>query len=342
VKAAITSALLPALERWLQGVWWRLPEQRPPRVLRLLARLYRHLLTGRHPQRAPRPVLVVGNLIVGGAGKTPTVIALVQALQARGRRPGVISRGHGRRGDAVRLVDAHSRPVEVGDEPLLIARRTGVPLAVGRDRVAAARRLCEAHPELDLLIADDGLQHRALARQAQLIVFDERGIGNGHLLPAGPLREPMTATLPPRSVVLYNAAAPTTAWPGACVVRGLAGVRDWAGWQAGEPPSTAALQALRGRPLLAVAGIAAPERFFTMLEAAGLRIRRRPLPDHAPMQPLPWSDDEADVVITEKDAVKLQGHALGRTRVWVATLDFRLPDGLVDQLLRWLDDPNAS
>ncbi|UUX94679.1 tetraacyldisaccharide 4'-kinase [Aquabacterium sp. J223] len=332
-----------AVERWLQGVWWD-AARRPPLALRALERLYRHLLArSRHreppPRPAPRPVLVVGNLIVGGAGKTPTVIALVQALQSRGRRPGVVSRGHGRRGGAVQLVDARSRSDEVGDEPLLIARRTGVPLAVGRDRVAAARRLCQAHPELDLLIADDGLQHHALARQAQLIVFDERGIGNGHLLPAGPLREPMAAMVPPRSVVLYNAGEPTTAWPGARVARGLAGVRDWAGWQAGEPPSPAALQALRGRPLLAVAGIAAPERFFVMLEAAGLQIRRLPLPDHAPLQRLPWTDDDADVVLTEKDAVKLVGRPLGRTRVWVATLDFHLPDGLVDQLLQWLDHP---
>src|SRR5512138_1568502 len=152
----------------------------------------------RQPARAPRPLVVVGNLVAGGAGKTPTVIALVSLLRQMGRTPGVISRGYGRVAQALQLVDANSKADEVGDEPLLVHLRTRAPVAVAARRIDAARALCDAHPHVDVLIADDGLQHHALARDAQLIVFDERGVGNGLLLPAGPLREPLPEHVPER------------------------------------------------------------------------------------------------------------------------------------------------
>ncbi|MCY7316827.1 MAG: tetraacyldisaccharide 4'-kinase, partial [Rubrivivax sp.] len=195
----MTALLRDRLEALLTRHWWQPQTTVLAALLWPLSLIYRLLLLWPRPQsRAalPVPVLVVGNHVVGGAGKTPTVIALVQALQLAGRRPGVISRGHGRSTDAVRAVMPGDDAAAVGDEPLLIQRRCGVPVFVARRRIDAARALCAAHPEVDLIIADDGLQHRGLPRQAELRVFDERGVGNGHLLPAGPLREPLPRQLP--------------------------------------------------------------------------------------------------------------------------------------------------
>lgn len=335
------------LEGWLQGQW-RQPTGGASLLLRPLALLY-HLLSGLHrlqystglrrAEHAPRPVIVVGNLVVGGAGKTPTVLALVRQLQALGRRPGVISRGHGREAGDVRLVTRGSSPADVGDEPLLIHLRTAAPVAVGRDRLAAARALCQAHPEVDLLIADDGLQHHALARELQVLVFDDRGTGNGRLLPAGPLREAAPRQLPPRTLVLYTHGAASTPLPGAIGTRRLAGLTPLAGWWAGEAADPEAWSRLAGRPVWAAAGLARPEPFFAMLESHGLQLRRLPLPDHAPFTPLPWPADAEDVVVTEKDAVKLQPGRCGNARVWVATLDFDVPTDFARQLLLQLDAP---
>lgn len=292
----------------------------------------------RQAQRAPVPVLVVGNLITGGAGKTPTVLALLPRLQALGFRPGVISRGYGRQGDGLREVTRASTAAEVGDEPLLIHLRSGVPVMVGADRVAAARALCAVHPELNLLVADDGLQHHRLARDAELWVFDERGAGNGLLLPAGPMRQALPATLPPQAMVLYTAPRPSTPLPGACGQRQLGALRRLDDWWAGPPMAgnsgeADGWQALRDRPVLAAAGLARPEPFFAMLEARGLRIQRMPLPDHHGFATLPWPEGTGDVVVTEKDAVKLRPGHTGGARVWVAALDFR-PDAAFDAALR--------
>ena len=300
-----------------------------------LASLHRTLYTLglRTTGRAPVPVLVVGNLVVGGAGKTPTVMALVDLLRRQGWTPGVISRGHGRQGNSVQAVSRHSPAIDVGDEPLLIHLRTGAPVVVGRDRVAAAQALCRAHPEADLLVADDGLQHHRLHRDAAIWVFDDRGAGNGLRLPAGPLRDALPATLPPRTLVLYNADRPTTPLPGLTGPRRLVGVLTLQAWWRGErPPADGGWPALRGRPLLAAAGLARPEPFFAMLETQGLQIRHWPLPDHARFDPLPWPAGTPDVVVTEKDAVKLPPGQAGVTRVWVATLDFQPEPAFADAL----------
>lgn len=327
------------LEALLQRHWWC----RRPTLLMQALRPLSWLLAGlarllrKAPQTVPVPVVVVGNLIVGGAGKTPTALALLRALQAAGWRPGVISRGHGRRGDGVQEVRSDSTAAEVGDEPLLIHRRSGVPVWVGRQRVAVARALCAAHPAVDVLVSDDGLQHGALPRRVELIVFDERGAGNGLRLPAGPLREAMPAVLSPHQCLLYNAAAPTTALPGALARRRLGpavALADWRAGRGGQPLAT-----LRGRPLLAVAGIAAPQRFFSMLDAEGLTLQRLPLPDHHDYSTLPWPAGTTDVVTTEKDAVKLVQQHLGETRVWVVGLDFELPASLTQDVLRRLGQP---
>lgn len=324
------------LEALLQRHWWQPRRTWLAQLLRPLSWLYRGLAAraARRPARpSPVPVIVVGNLVAGGAGKTPTVIALVQALRDAGRTPGVISRGHGRSADGVRAVGAFDTAAQSGDEPTLIRRRTGVPVWVGRDRPAAAHALCAAHPDVDVLVSDDGLQHAPLARAAELVVFDERGTGNGLLLPAGPLREPMPSAWPARRRVLYNAPRPSTPVPGALAERRLGAALDLAHWHANRRSEAVPLAALRGRPLVAAAGIAAPERFFSMLEAEGLTIERLPLPDHHDFATLPWPPATPDVVVTEKDAVKLDPHAMGQTRVWVVGLDFVLPSALVADLL---------
>lgn len=326
-----------ALERWLVARWYRAPVAPSLWALWPLAGLYRALaglaaLPWRRPWRAPCPVVVVGNLVAGGAGKTPTVIALVQALQAQGRHPGVVSRGHGRKTRGTRLIAPADAAAAVGDEPWLIARRTGAPVAVGERRVDAAQALLRAHPRTDILIADDGLQHHALARDLELWVFDERGAGNGAVIPVGPLRQPMPARLPDQARVLYNAPAPSTSLPGLLARRGLAGAVELAAWHAGAAMDPAALAALQGRPLTAIAGIAAPERFFGMLRAAGLTVTACPLPDHAAFDTLPWPPGTTELVCTEKDAAKLDPLRCVGVRVWVVGLDFRLPPELIAAL----------
>lgn len=260
----------------------------------------------RQVHRMPVPVIVVGNVVAGGAGKTPVVIALVAHLQSRGLRPGVVSRGYGREDTDCRLVTPASSPREVGDEPLLIQRRTQVPVAVAASRVHAARALLDAHPALDLLICDDGLQHRALHRDIEICVFDERGVGNGFLLPAGPLREPW-----PRPVdLVLRSGAPQPGSSAHRVQRTLAahGLR--------ADGSQVALHTLAGnggqstRPLLAVAGTAQPQQFFAMLRARGLTLSRTlALPDHADFDAQQWRGEQQHTVLcTEKDAVKLWRH----------------------------------
>jgi tetraacyldisaccharide 4'-kinase len=336
----------PTLAQALQRAWWA-PQPGPlARLLQPLAALV-HLAArhraGRRPEALPVPVVVVGNLVVGGAGKTPVTMALVQALGAAGWRPGVVSRGYGREAiDATRPlpVSAQSEARTVGDEPLLIHRRTGVPVWVGSRRVAVARALLAAHPEVDLIVSDDGLQHRALPRVAEVLVFDERGAGNGLLLPAGPLREPLPAAPGPMQRVVYTGGAPSTPLPGVVARRRLGQAVPLAAWHAGRAgPDSGALPlpALRGRPLRAAAGIAVPERFFAALRAAGLDPLTYPLPDHDRLDALPWPVDcRDDVLVTEKDAVKLDPARLGRTPVWVVPLDLDLTDAFVADVLAML------
>lgn len=294
-------------------------------------------------QRLPVPVLVVGNVVAGGAGKTPAVLALLDVLRKAGWTPGVVSRGYARRDGRVLEVLAGTPPLSCGDEPLLLHLRGRVPVFVGRDRPAAARALLAAHPHVGIVVSDDGLQHRRLGRDAQLIVFDERGAGNRWLLPAGPLREPLAHDPPPRSVVVYNAARATTAWPGELARRALGGAVGLAAWRAGAPATGAALDALRGRRVLAAAGIARPQRFFAMLRERGLKIEELALPDHFEYATLPWPAQTPDVIVTEKDAVKLAAMAPpDATRVWVATLDFRFDAATEAALLALLPLPGAK
>lgn len=334
------------LEARLLRLWWQPEPTALAWLLWPLSKLYRglwllHRRTRPAAQPLPVPVLVVGNHVVGGAGKTPTVIAIVQALQRAGHRPGVISRGHGRLGHGVHAVEARDAAALAGDEPLLIRRRCAVPVFIGARRVAAGRALCSAHPEVDVLVSDDGLQHAALARHAELVVFDERGVGNGLLLPAGPLREPLPKAMPLSRRVLYTSGKASTALPGSLALRSIASAQPLAAWRAGDAAAVVSLSALADRPLLAVAGIAAPDKFFSMLRTAGLTIETCPLPDHHVYNTLPWPAGTADVVTTEKDATKLDPQHLGSTRVWVVPLDLALPQSLISELMALLFTPRT-
>jgi len=188
-------------------------------------------------------------------------------------------------------------------------------------------------------VSDDGLQHLRMERDAQVIVFDQRGIGNGWTLPAGPLRELLPSRVPPRSLVLYNAPAPSTPLPGALAQGGLRGAVALEGWWRGQAASPDLLNALKKSRVTAAAGMANPDRFFDMLRRAGLDIAPLPLPDHFDFASLPWPDTAADVLVTEKDAIKLRPGRTGATRVWVVPLDFRLDADFERALLALLPSP---
>ncbi|MET3494840.1 tetraacyldisaccharide 4'-kinase [Variovorax boronicumulans] len=248
-------------------------------------------------ERVPVPVIVVGNVIAGGAGKTPVVMAVVAHLQARGLRVGVVSRGYGRRTDDCREVLVDSDPHEVGDEPALIHRSTRAPVFVARKRIEAARALLARHPATQVIVSDDGLQHLALARDIEICVFDDRGIGNGWLLPAGLLRE----CWPRRcDLVLHSGERPAFAG-------GYTATRSLSQHAVTSDGQFVPLEALADKPLVALAAIARPESFFEMLRARGLTLAETiALPDHFHFnawQRPPSSD--RPLLCTEKDAVKL-------------------------------------
>ncbi|WP_092278086.1 MULTISPECIES: tetraacyldisaccharide 4'-kinase [unclassified Duganella] len=293
--------------------------------------------------RLPVPVVVVGNIYIGGTGKTPLTIWLVQALQEAGMRPGVISRGFGSAEEGAREVTAASTPAQVGDEPLLIKQRTGAPVMVGRDRAATGRALLVAHPDVDILLTDDGLQHYKLQRDVEIILFDGRGAGNGWLLPAGPLREPVSRR---RDFTVINApqlSAGLAAAVGAAspLQMTLAGdvaeqLRDRS--QRRSLAELVQQQAAGAGPLriAAAAGIGNPARFFGMLKAAGLRITELPLPDHHDFQDRPFAALDADLILmTEKDAVKCaQIEELSDDpRLWVVPVTARIDRALADQIV---------
>lgn len=258
------------------------------------------------------PVIVVGNLYAGGTGKTPLTIELVRALGARGWRPGVVSRGYGRKTSDVRPVDAQGRADEVGDEPLLIAQATGAPVVVGADRVAAARVLRSLHPKCDLIICDDGLQHLRLARDFEIALLHFRGLGNGWLLPAGPLRDPPARLKRVDAVVLNGEVPPVRIYSPVFTMRTeLAEVYSLSDVRHQAPVADlVAEQRAKGTRVAAAAGIATPEQFFAMLRAAGLAIEAIPLPDHYDFAVNPFAGRAFDVALmTEKDAVKCRAIA---------------------------------
>ena len=302
---------MPGLESRLNGVWYG--KQEPPLVLRLLSRAYRQALHWRGPansRKLPVPVVVVGNFTIGGTGKTPLIVALVEHLKRNGRRPGVVSRGYGRSGKSAHTLDDRSTAVQSGDEPLLIYRRTQVPVQVDSDRLAAAGRLIGIG--CDVIVSDDGLQHRNLPRHIEIEVYDaDRGYGNGRLLPAGPLREyPRQVDMRVGNGMAYD---PHPDFGMQLQLRSCVRLHDGA---------RRVLSEFSGEPVHAVAGIGNPGRFFKALDAEGIRIVEHPFPDHHRFQAsdLPGGT----VLMTEKDAVKCQ--EFGRTDLWAVPAESKLSE----------------
>jgi tetraacyldisaccharide 4'-kinase len=302
---------------WYRGAWW-LYLLRPAELLfRCIAAIrrasYRSGLLNTY--RAPVPVVIVGNITVGGTGKTPVVVALVQSLQQHGVRVGVISRGYGaKRLRAPYRVEADSTAAHCGDEPLLIYRRTHCPCVVAPSRAAAARALL-TQEEVDILISDDGLQHYALQRDMEIALLDgERGTGNGFCLPAGPLREP-AGRLHTVDIVLYrNGPDPEQSMhytPGALV--NLA---------SGERRS--ADPAVLAQEVHAVAGLAQPEQFFESLIRQGFSVSEHSFADHYNYTAADFSGlQDKPIIMTEKDAVKCRG--IAGDNAWYLSIDAQLP-----------------
>jgi tetraacyldisaccharide 4'-kinase len=290
------------------------------------------------PVQLPVPVIVIGNLTAGGTGKTPLVIELVTALRARGWSPGVISRGFGGRTGHAALVEGDTDAKVCGDEPLLIRYATGVPVAVGPDRIAAARLLLARHAQCNLLIADDGLQHRRLARDVELAVLNSAGLGNGWLLPAGPLRDPPERLQSVDAVVLHGPVPRVRIYTP--FYRMFTSVHEAASLSL--PARHISLVELAREQqeqklrLLALCAIGSPERFFSQLREYGLRFDARALPDHDTIDASMVPADRYDrILMTQKDAVKCHQDArLGRDpRIWVVALHCQLDPGLVEFLL---------
>lgn len=322
------------MARWLQQQWFQQRRLTPALWLLLplnwlfvLGAALKKCLTT--PQRLQVPVVVVGNLTVGGAGKTPLTIALARELAAGGRRPGIVSRGYGGSATHARPVPADASPHEVGDEPILLARRSGVPVWVGRDRAAAGRALLAAHPEVDLLLCDDGLQHYRLARDVELAVFDGRGAGNGWRLPLGPLREPLARLATVDAVVCNGAADPRL--PRSTPVFAM-NLQPGLFYRLSDPMQSCPAAALLGKKLYALAGIGDPGRFFRTLEALGLSFAAHPFPDHHAYvaSDLAFAADGI-LLMTEKDAVKCA--ALTTGEAWVLPVEAELSPALIDLVL---------
>jgi tetraacyldisaccharide 4'-kinase len=282
-------------------------------LLRPLEWLYRRVVQGKRRAflagvgdiyRAPVPVVVVGNITVGGTGKTPMILWLIEHCRARGLRVGVVSRGYGATPPQLPWrVRAEDPAEQAGDEPLLIVQRTGVPLVIDPQRARAVQALL-AQEQLDLLLSDDGLQHYRLARDIELVLIDAaRGLGNGRCLPAGPLREP-AERLAEVDAVLCNGAAEDGEQGYGLQLRPTALVNLRSGERVGLdhfPP---------GQQLHAVAGIGNPQRFFDTLEALNWRPIAHPFADHASYssEALQYSP-ELPLLMTEKDAVKCRAFA---------------------------------
>ena len=322
-------------------------------------------------QRLPVPVIVVGNLTIGGSGKTPLVIALVKALREQGWRPGVISRGYGRNNTEPTgsvEVTLESAPTNSGDEPLLIARAARVPVFVDADRARAGRTLLAAYPEVNVIISDDGLQHYALARDIEIAVFDERGAGNGCLLPVGPLREPLARAATLTALVVNDSggiAAKNSLHQRFPAMHQMKLVPQLC-YRLSNQADTSTLAALAARAphgrIAAMAGIGNPARFFAALRAGSLGVKglgdgtanvsdvavnhgpsftEHVFPDHHAYTRADLTAINADIlIITEKDALKCA--SFDDDRVWVLPVTAQVDGALIELILEKLRGRQAA
>ncbi|CAH1905131.1 tetraacyldisaccharide 4'-kinase [Candidatus Nitrotoga sp. HW29] len=321
--------------QWLEQHWYRiaplhlilLPVSFIFRMLAAIRRtLYRTgILTS---VKLPVPTIVVGNITVGGSGKTPLTLWLAQQLIDSGWHPGIISRGYGGTATSPLAVHASSSPDEAGDEAVLMAQRKLCPVWIGRDRVNVARALLQAHPECDIVLSDDGLQHYRLQRDFEIAVVDGvRRFGNGFLLPAGPLREPISRLTQVDAVVIHG---------------GMATQNQHSMQLFGEsfynllnPNTSAHAVDFYGQRLHSIAGIGHPQRFFSHLNRLGLKVQTHPFPDHHRFMPADLVYTDADAILmTEKDAVKCTTFA--NEKCWVLRVDAQLDSSLTQQILERL------
>lgn len=288
--------------------------------------------------RLPVPVVVVGNITAGGTGKTPLVLWLAQFLREHGFQPGIVSRGYGGTACGAQPVSAHSDAGICGDEPVLLARRSGCPVWIGRDRVAAGRALLAAYPQCDVILSDDGLQHYRLARDAEIAVVDGAcGFGNGFLIPAGPLREPPARLVAVDAAVVHRsgeAALPDFPAIGDVprVAMTLAG-REF--YNLLNPACTVSAEHFVRQRVHAVAGIGNPQRFFRHLTQLGLTFTAHAFPDHHVYTAVDLAFTDCDVIVmTEKDAVKCAEFC--SERCWVLPVDAEVDPQLGEILLHKL------
>jgi tetraacyldisaccharide 4'-kinase len=277
-------------------------------------------------EKLPVPVVVVGNITVGGSGKTPLTLWLAQQLIEEGWHPGIISRGYRGEVTSPREVSAHDAASAVGDEPLLMAQRRLCPVWIGKDRPAAGRALLAAHPECDVILSDDGMQHYRLQRDVEIAVIDgNRRFGNGLLLPAGPLREPRSRLTRVDAIVMHGGTSAENEYPMQLQGEVFHNLLN--------PEITATAVDFQNMRLHAVAGIGHPERFFKFLERLGLTIQRHPLPDHHHYSAADIAFADADAILmTEKDAVKCAPFAT--EQCWVLRVDAQVAPALLQQVLR--------
>lgn len=321
---------------WLQNHWYRITPLHlilypVSMIFRALAALRRELyLSGFLPShQLLLPVIVVGNISVGGTGKTPLTLALAEQLIKHGWHPLILSRGYGGTAKKPQPVSQSSTAAQVGDEPLLMARRDLCPVWVGADRIATAHAALQACPECNVVLCDDGLQHYRLQRDVEIAVIDGmRRYGNELMLPAGPLREPVSRLQSVDAVVING---------------GDAAGKEYAMNLGGEifcnllnPGQTATAADFEKPNVHAVAGIGNPQRYFQQLEALGISFTPHPFPDHHAYSAVDLSFADCDaILLTEKDAVKCA--AFADARYWVLRVDAQIDPALIDHILRKID-----
>lgn len=276
------------------------------------------------------PIIIIGNISVGGTGKTPLVIWLAEQLHKAGYHPGVISRGYGGSTTQPQPVTAHSNAQRTGDEPLLLAQRLNCPIWTGRDRPATGRALLSAHPEVNVIISDDGLQHHALARDLEIIVIDgARGFGNARLIPAGPLRESVTRLRQADAIVINQTGSTHASIPVVSNVYEMH-LQGSTFTNLRQPERQATATEFQQTSVHAIAGIGHPQRFFDQLSAMGMDIIPHAFPDHYPYQASDLNFPGI-IIMTEKDAVKCQPFAT--EAMWVLPVQAQLPAELLPHLL---------
>jgi tetraacyldisaccharide 4'-kinase len=281
--------------------------------------------------RLPIPVVVVGNITVGGSGKTPLVLHLAERLRASGRKVGILTRGYGATASHAREVLENSEASDVGDEALLLKRRLGrIPVFVGHRRVDSGRALLVAYPDCDSILCDDGLQHYALHRDVEIAVFDRRGVMNGWLLPAGPLREPIRRLKEVDALVLNGLILDLADGPPRYQMK-LKGERFY---RLGEPDQSCSAAELKTLCLHAVAGIGEPQRFFDYLNELGLKFEAHAFADHHRYSSADLDFSGDAILATEKDAVKCAG--LTSLPIWVLPVDAELEPDLARFVLEKL------